>query len=223
MAAGKNVACQIFESLGWKSIDADAVVHDAVKKLTPQILDAFESDARAANITLTNADGSLNRRTVGQLIFGKPELVARQESIVYPEVIEQIKKFCGSYREANTIINATVLFKTPDLMQMCDAVVFVTAPFFTRLRRAARRDRLPLSAILARFKSQRNLLQKYKTAAWCGASGTFASSSANANAIESASAIGTSHKKNIPVYVVRNSGNVKTLEKKIKKLAEKYL
>lgn len=189
MAAGKNVASEIFNSLGWKSIDADIVVHDAVKKLTPQIFAAFAEDAHAANIVLANTDGSLNRRSLGELIFGRPELLERQESIVYPEVISCIKIFCETQR--NAIINATVLFKTPALMQMCDAVVFVTAPFFMRLRRAKSRDKIPVRDILERFKSQRGLLKEYETAA---------------------------KQLNIPLYVVKNSGSTKRLEEKIRKL-----
>lgn len=189
MASGKNVVCDIFESLGWQAIDADIVVHDVIKKLTPKILAAFSDDARIENITLANEDGSLNRRALGQLIFGKPELLARQENIVYPEVIDTIKKFCKSRH--NAIINATVLYKTPELMCMCDAIVFVTAPFFTRLRRAMQRDKIPLSAIIARFKSQRGLLQEYKT---------------------------VSRQLNISLHVVKNSGSTKRLEDKIKKL-----
>jgi dephospho-CoA kinase len=38
---------------------------------------------------------------------------------------------------------------------MLDAVIIVEAPFFIRLLRARKRDRLPWTALLRRFKSQR--------------------------------------------------------------------
>lgn len=222
MAAGKNMVCGIFEVLGWKSIDADIVVHDVVKKLTPEIVAMFSEDAQAAKITLTNDDGSLNRRAVGELIFKNPELLSRQESLVYPEVISHIKNFCAGTSVANesvssmgtvattvatenTIINATVLYKTPPLMELCDAVVFVTAPLLLRLYRAYNRDKISLSAILARFKSQKGLLHEYKVAA--------KNIAATRNILVEC----------IPVHVVQNCGSVKMLENKIKKLSEKIL
>jgi dephospho-CoA kinase len=55
-----------------------------------------------------------------------------------------------------------VLYKTPELLALCDKVFFVTAPFFKRLVRARRRDRLPLSQILKRFNAQHNLLKEYQ-------------------------------------------------------------
>jgi dephospho-CoA kinase len=39
--------------------------------------------------------------------------------------------------------------------EMLDAVIIVEAPFFVRLLRARKRDRLPWTALLKRFKSQR--------------------------------------------------------------------
>lgn len=200
MASGKNTVCQIFETLGWKSIDADIVVHEVVKKLTPEILAAFSDEAQIKGITLTNDDGSLNRRALGSLIFGNANLVSRQESIVYPEVIRQIKNFCAG-TENHKIINATLLYKTPELLKMCDAIVFVTAPFLSRLIRAKKRDGLPLSAILARFKSQKNLLAEYKKAAE-----TFSTEN---------------HK--IAVHTIHNSSGIENLEKTVSNFSDKLL
>ena len=61
-----------------------------------------------------------------------------------------------------SIINATVLYKTPELLKRCQKIIFVTAPFFTRLRRARNRDHLPYRQIFRRFHAQRNLLKEYK-------------------------------------------------------------
>jgi dephospho-CoA kinase len=47
-------------------------------------------------------------------------------------------------------------------MNLCDAILFVKAPFITRLIRARRRDHLPFRQILRRFHAQKNLLKEYK-------------------------------------------------------------
>lgn len=166
MASGKNFVCKklMEQNSNLVSIDLDETVHEAISLSTPKILETFDYEAKQAGIELKNADGTLNRKALGRLIFPHPELLAKQESIVYPKTIELTKKFIEENRAAgkSVIINATVLYKIPELMNLCEKIIFVTAPFFTRLNRAKKRDNLPLRQILARFKSQKNLLDEYK-------------------------------------------------------------
>ena len=161
MAAGKNTVTGFLGESGWKSVDADELVHDAVGHVAPQILAAFSGEAERAGITLLHNDGTLDRRALGSLIFGSPVLLARQESIVYPEVNRMTDLFISSCGADSVIINATVLYKIPCLMAKCSAVLYVTAPWFVRFFRAKMRDGLPLRQICARFRSQRNLYRSY--------------------------------------------------------------
>ena len=165
MAAGKNFICSQMEKQGFVAIDLDKTAHTAISLCTKQILEAFGEEARARGISLQNSDGSLNRRALGQIVFSDKNLLARQESIIYPKIIELVNQFIEENRGENVILNATVLFKTPELLSQCEKIIFVTAGFFTRLRRAKKRDGLPLKQILSRFKSQKNLLSEYQKAA----------------------------------------------------------
>ncbi len=160
MASGKNYICSQMEKDGWTSIDADILVHQAIEQVKDKILEKFVPFAEQEHIKLTNPDGTINRRALGRLLFSFPELLQIQESIVYPIIIQQILEFINEHEK--TIINATVLYKTPQLLAYCDKVIYVTSPFFKRLIRARRRDKLPLTQILKRFHAQRNLLQEYK-------------------------------------------------------------
>ncbi|MBO4532153.1 MAG: dephospho-CoA kinase [Treponema sp.] len=160
MASGKNYICTQLEQQGWCSIDADILVHKAIELVKDKILQKFIPYAEQQNIKLTNDDGTINRRALGQLLFSFPELLQVQESIVYPIIIEQIQDFINQHEKS--IINATVLYKTPQLLVLCDKVLYVKAPFFTRLTRARRRDKLPFSQIFKRFKAQKNLLKEYQ-------------------------------------------------------------
>ena len=160
MAAGKNYICSQMQKEGWAAIDADLLVHDAIELVKDKILKTFIPYAEQQNIKLTNEDGSIDRRALGRLLFSFPELLAVQESIVYPIITQQIDNFINGHDK--TIINATVLYKTPELLQRCEKIVFVTAPFFTRLRRARSRDHLSYNQIFKRFHAQRNLLKEYK-------------------------------------------------------------
>ncbi len=161
MAAGKNYICSQKEQEGWSSIDADILVHNAIELVKDKILQTFIPYAEQQNIRLTNSDGSIDRRALGKLLFSFPDLLKVQESMVYPIIIQQINEFISTHEK--TIINATVLFKTPELLNQCQKIIFVTAPFFTRLCRARKRDHLSFHQILRRFHTQRNLLKEYKS------------------------------------------------------------
>ncbi len=160
MASGKNYICSQMEKDGWTSIDADILVHQAIEQVKDKILEKFVPFAEQQHIKLTNEDGTINRRALGRLLFSFPELLQIQESIVYPIIIQQILEFINEHEK--TIINATLLYKTPQLLAYCDKVIYVTSPFFKRLIRARRRDKLPITQILKRFHAQRNLLQEYQ-------------------------------------------------------------
>lgn len=161
MAAGKNAAAAILERKGFFSIDADLFVHEAVTKAAPRILEAFAEPAKARNIILTLPDGSIDRRALGRLIFPDPVLLAEQESIVYPVLTGLVRTCMTSHADRSIILNATVLYKTPDLMNMCSRIVYIDAPAVIRFFRAKTRDRMKTIQILQRFHSQADLLHRY--------------------------------------------------------------
>ena len=162
MAAGKNFISRKLEAEGAVSLDMDKTAHTAISLCTREILAAFSGEAALRKINLQNADGSLNRRALGKIVFSSPELLARQESIVYPKIIELTNQFIEENHGKTVILNATVLFKTPELLSKCEKILFVTAPLLKRLFRAKKRDKMPVRQILARFKSQKNLFEEYK-------------------------------------------------------------
>ena len=166
MAAGKNAVCRILEERGFIALDADRQVHGAIEKAAPEIIKTFSNEAKAQNITLTDENGRINRRELGRLLFNRPDLLSKQESIVYPVIIEETKNFIQKQQElksdADIILNATVLYKTPELLNLCKYIIYVDAPKITRIVRSLKRDRMPLRQILSRFASQKNLFSEYK-------------------------------------------------------------
>ncbi|MBR5646896.1 MAG: dephospho-CoA kinase [Treponema sp.] len=163
MASGKNFVCSIFENDGWKSIDADILVHQAIDELSQTIYETFSKDAQKHGINILTDDKTKNqidRKALGKLLFSDPSLLKKQEMLVYPYVIRKTKEFIN--KNDKVIINATVLYKTPELLNLCQKIYYIKAPFLKRLIRAKKRDRLPLKQILKRFKNQRNLLKEYQ-------------------------------------------------------------
>ena len=160
MAAGKNYICSQLEKEGWKSVDADILVHNAIEIAKDRILDTFTPYAEKKKIKLSKHDGTIDRRALGKLLFSIPELLTIQESIVYPIITKQIENFIETNEKS--IINATVLYKTPELLAHCQKVIFVSSPVIKRFQRARKRDHLSCKQIVHRFFVQRNLLTEYK-------------------------------------------------------------
>lgn len=162
MASGKNYVCSILEKLSWSCVDADLLVHQAINQSTEKIIAEFSDEATRNNITITNTDSTINRKALGQLLFKNPDLLKKQENIVYPVIIKMIEDFISTHEK--TAINATVLYKTPELLSKCELILYVQAPFIKRFFRVKKRDNLPSAQIFRRFSAQKNMLSAYKKA-----------------------------------------------------------
>ncbi|MBQ7159889.1 MAG: dephospho-CoA kinase, partial [Treponema sp.] len=162
MASGKNAVSAILEKHGFVATDADKLVHQALadSAFQKKVIETFAPYAARKNISLTNEDGSLNRRNLGALIFKDKKLLAMQESMVHPVVNQLIEDFIAAHPNQDIVLNATVLYKIPAIKR-CNAILFVTAPIFTRFFRAKHRDNMRTTQIFARFWQQRSLFAKY--------------------------------------------------------------
>ncbi len=162
MAAGKNAASDILEDEGFFCIDADTLVHKAIDHKKEVILHTFSPIAEQKNIRLLNDDGTIHRRNLGSLVFSDPELLAKQEGIIHPEIDHILNNYIDKYPEESIVINATVLYKTP-IIKRCSFILFISAPLFIRFFRVLRRDSMPFLQILKRFFAQKHIFAKYRS------------------------------------------------------------
>ncbi|MGI0528430.1 dephospho-CoA kinase [Treponema socranskii] len=162
MAAGKNAAAKLLEKRGWLCIDADTLVHEAIESESDKIIRTFSQDAKKRGIDIVRQDGSVDRRSLGKLVFSDASLLAKQEAIVYPAIEKCAMQKIDSHEAKNIALNAAVLYKTPTLMRLCRAILYVEAPLLVRLLRAKKRDGDAVRAICKRFRAQRGLYRNYK-------------------------------------------------------------
>ena len=93
MASGKNAVAEILERHGYPGVDADVLAHKAIEQGAKQIIERFSDDAKKMNINFVNADGTINRRDLGKLLFSNPKLLEAQEKIIHPIVNEMMTAF----------------------------------------------------------------------------------------------------------------------------------
>lgn len=169
IAAGKNFVCSILEERGFLCLDADQEIHKIIGEKQAEILSRFSQIAASRGINLRAADGSLDRRALGKLLFKDSALLAEQEKILYPEFVARVQALIDANQKAwvdqnarGLAINAALLYKTPSLLRQCKKIIYVDAPLLVRAWRIRRRDRLPLLQIIRRIKSQKGLFKEYE-------------------------------------------------------------
>ena len=151
--AGKNTVAAEFERKGYLQIEVDRLGHQALDIKKDEIAENFGS--------VVVVDGKINRPVLGGIIFRDAAKKRLLESIVHPLMVEMVKKAIEENRDGKVIINAAIL-EQMGLDSLCSAVIWVTAPLTKRIERAVKRDSLPLKAIIARIKVQKNLKPNIK-------------------------------------------------------------
>ena len=143
--AGKDTVAQALASRGYRIIDADSIAHEMLADQAREVIAQFGPGVRSA-------DGGVDRRALGRVVFADPAARVRLERIIHPPVVERIKQLMAA-SPGDVVINAPLLHRA-GLHAICDAVLFVRAPALLRLARAMRRDSLSLRDAWARIRSQ---------------------------------------------------------------------
>jgi len=150
--AGKNLIGSMLEARGLPVLDVDKLGYQVLETEKETIFEQFGSD-------LQKSDGSLDRRLLGQRVFGNPENLAALEAIVHPAVNRLTEEWISSQNKS-CVINAALLHRS-SVFNKLDRIILVTAPFFIRLLRAKKRDKLSWAEIFKRFASQKGFNIKY--------------------------------------------------------------
>jgi dephospho-CoA kinase len=145
--AGKNFAGEILAEKGFAVLDVDRLGHAALENQKEAVAARFGSG-------VLDADGRVDRQTLGEYVFGRPGELAALEGIVHPEVNRLTLEWLASRQDRDCVINAALLHKS-SAFTMLDAIIFIKAPYIARMFRARKRDGLPFKEIRRRFNSQR--------------------------------------------------------------------
>ncbi|MDR1238810.1 MAG: dephospho-CoA kinase [Treponema sp.] len=151
--AGKNFVAGLLEERGLPVLDVDTLGHDAVEAGREAVLARFGGD-------LLGPGGKIDRRRLGERVFGNPKELAALEAIVHPEANRLTSEWIAGQQGAACVINAALLHRSSAFSRL-DFIILVTAPFLTRLFRARKRDRLPWFNLLKRFTSQKQFVPQY--------------------------------------------------------------
>jgi len=151
--AGKNHVAILLEQRLLPVLDLDKLGHGIIEAEKERLLARFGDDILAPG-------GFIDRKLLGNKVFGKPEELSALEDIIHPGVNRETLVWINSRKEQICVINAALLHRSV-VFNALDAVIIVEAPFFFRLLRARKRDRLPWISLLNRFRSQESFSSQY--------------------------------------------------------------
>ena len=151
--AGKNHLAAILETHGLPSLDVDKLGHKVIETEKERILACFGRDILAP-------EGFIDRKLLGEKVFGSPEKLSALENIIHPAVNRETLSWINSRNEKACVINAALLHRS-SAFEILDLIIIVEAPFIVRLLRARKRDRLPWTALIKRLGSQSDFHTQY--------------------------------------------------------------
>ncbi|MDO9309644.1 MAG: dephospho-CoA kinase [Deltaproteobacteria bacterium] len=158
IASGKSSVAGILEEFGVPVIDADQLAREAVSpgsRSLARIAEVFGDDVLAA-------DGTLDRKRLGSLVFGDPEKRRRLEGILHPEI-----RRLGEERIAKEVAagHDLLVYMAPLLIEAgavdrVDEIWVVTVRPEVQLERLMARDGIGRDEALRIIDSQMPLAEK---------------------------------------------------------------
>ncbi|MGZ6392360.1 MAG: dephospho-CoA kinase, partial [Ktedonobacterales bacterium] len=132
IASGKTTVGLMLLQLGATTyVDADLVVHELYlpgKPLVSQLTQAFGQE-------IVDADGGIDRRILGQIVFGDREKLRQLESIVHPAVqTALVERLRAMPPDGIGVLDAIKLVES-GYAPLCHGVWLVTSPSEVQLQR----------------------------------------------------------------------------------------
>jgi dephospho-CoA kinase len=153
IASGKSTVGRMIAAAGVPVIDADLLAREAVAPGSPGLAAIVERFGAA----VVTAQGELDRRKVGALVFADEVARRALNAIVHPEVARLAAERLEALRVAGAhgwcVYEVPLLFEN-GLEAAMDATLLVAVPDDVQLRRLMQRDGLDENAARARVRAQ---------------------------------------------------------------------
>lgn len=136
IGSGKSLVCRIFQCLGVSVYDADSRAKSLMTTdgiLVSQIRKEFGDLAY-------HADGSLNRKYLGETVFNDPDKLELLNKLVHPRVGEDYRQWLKeNSREVYVLKEAALMFEAGSYKAL-DKIIVVYAPEDIKVSRVLGRD-----------------------------------------------------------------------------------
>ena len=158
IGSGKSAVAAEFARHGGVVVSADQFGHEALRQ--PDIRDAVV--ARFGS-EIVGADGAIERRKLGRLVFADPAQRKDLEALVFPyierRIHEEIARANDTPEVRFVVLDAAIMLET-GWNNVCDRIVYIDVPQEIRLQRLARQRGWGEKEVAAREAAQMALSAK---------------------------------------------------------------
>ncbi|MBE3595615.1 MAG: dephospho-CoA kinase [Hydrogenibacillus sp.] len=158
IASGKSTVSKMLAARGAWVVDADRLARAAVEPGST----ALEQIVERFGAGVLQADGTLDRKALGRIVFADVSALKALEAIVHPEVRRMMRDEIAqakAKRAAIIVLDVPLLFEN-GLERLADLTVVVETDVRTQIERLTVRDRLPRAEAAARLDAQMPLGEK---------------------------------------------------------------
>ena len=162
--AGKTTALMALESLGAEIIDADAVYHGLTRSSQ-----GLRADLEQRFGTLYDADGVLDRKKLGNIVFNDALALEELNTITYRYIGQEIDRILREAEQAGkpaAAIDAIGLLES-GLREKCHVTVAITAPEEVRVQRIMVREGISEEYARMRVRAQKDAAYYEKECTHC--------------------------------------------------------
>ena len=160
IACGKSEVGRILEREGAQVRDADLLAHEMIRRGRP----LFESVVKQFGLEIVGADGEIDRRILGRMVFADAAKRKVLEAMIHPAVIRELREWViGETAQGRNAVAIVPLLFEVGWMDLWDVVVCVAAPENLVVERLKRRGLSEFDA-RARMAAQMPLEEKIRKA-----------------------------------------------------------
>lgn len=163
IATGKSTVSALLRALGCVIIDADVLAREVVAAGEP----AHAEIVAEFGPGVLQADGTLDRKALGAVVFADPARRARLEAITHPPIRERFARRLGELAEQRfegvVVLDAALMIESGNYRNMDRLVVVVTDEATQRARLRAR-DGIGEEEACRKVASQMPVAEKAKLA-----------------------------------------------------------
>jgi dephospho-CoA kinase len=163
LASGKSFVGKVLQELGCFLIQADELGRTVIEPGG----EAYDAVVREFGPESLNADGRIDRRRLGAIVFSNPARLAQLNALVHPHVRARAQALAEGYfrdhPDGIVVTEAAILIETGSFRNYARLIVAVCRPE-QQIERAMARDGLSRQEVLDRLKRQIPLEEKVKYA-----------------------------------------------------------
>jgi dephospho-CoA kinase len=159
IGSGKSTIATMLRALGATIIDADRIVHELQAPGMPML----DTLAQEFSAEIIDADGALDRKALGAIVFSDPDARIRLGLIVHPEVGREMLRQTSAAREAGAplaVADIPLLYEGRRVGRDTAAalgvegVILAWVPVEVQIERTMARDECTRDEALARIGAQ---------------------------------------------------------------------